>query len=168
MRRRGVGVLLLALMYGAKCFLGKLDGGATRGMPSESASRAFDDGMLVKRVTVLVDSGGPSRVSDAWIEIGAGTVYRWGVWATRRPLHHYGEGADTLLYLLAVAVPPDVDLEGTTKSLRGEDAVEVQSFDIVPPLPDTIRIRAREPGRFEYPVVFSGGQPVRDDARARP
>jgi len=161
---------LLLLLYVAMCFMAKMDGGARKAMPSGSADEASRAGMLVKRLTLITDSGGPAHISEAWIEISAVTDYQFGVLPYRKPLHYLD--ADSIHYLLAVLVPGGTHLGENRTGTSGKahalpDGREVQAFDIVPPLPDTIHLQAKRPGESGYPVVFADGRSARDAAPKR-
>jgi len=143
-------VLAIVILYMAMCTLTKFDGGDLNDMPSGSATEAGH--MLVKRVTVVIDSGGPAGVHDAWIEIGATTHYRFGILPTRVPI--YGIGRDTL-FILSVATPRDMRLEGEQK-VRTSHAGDVIGYDVTPPLPDTIHIGPKQAGNYPYQVTFKG------------
>jgi hypothetical protein len=162
-------VALLLVGYAGMCTLAKFDGGASKGMPSNSAAEAASSGMLVKRLTVITDSDGPAGIHDAWLEIPAATGYRLGFWPYRRPLVYFDEGTR---YLLSVAIPNGVELGdgghgNPTKSRLGRDGAEVVAFDIVGMVPDTIILRAKAAGTRSYPLVFSDGRPVADAAPPR-
>ena len=152
-----VGVVLLA--YFAMCTLAKFDGGATKGMPSRSAAAAERSGMLVRQVDLVVEPGGPSGLSDAWIERGAYTTYRFGAFPTRRPLHGF-DGSE--MYLLVIAHPSSVFLtvearrnEGRTALLTGGQ--EVTGWPVEAPFPDTVVVRAaRPPSDVFYRVDWRG------------
>lgn len=161
--------LLLALLlvaWAGMCTLAKFDGGATRGMPSTSAAEAQRAGMLVKHLTVITDSGGPAGIHDAWIEISAATTYRFGFLPHRVPTRHFGPNDTT--WLLSIAVPRGISLgefrPGTSGKTRLNGATDVDAFDIAPPFPDTIHLKARTPGEAAYPVTFADGRSVWDAA----
>ena len=164
-------VALLLLGYVGMFALALFDGGASKGMPSASAEGAERSGTLDKRLTVLIDSGGPPGVHDAWIEIPAATAYRFGAFPHRVPLRYYGEGTR---YLLSVALPDeriefgDSGRGSPDKQALGRDGAVVVAWDIVGPVADTIIIRARRPGQRTFPVYFSDGRSVADAAPPRP
>ena len=160
-------VALLLVAYAGMCTVAKFDGGASKGMPSASAAEAARSGMLVKRLTVITDSGGPAGIHDAWLEIPAGTSYRFGVWPYRKALLYFGEGTR---YLLSVALPGgflelgDGVRGNPTKERLGAGHAEIVAWDVVGPVPDTIIILPRRPGGTGFPVVFRDGRAVSDIA----
>jgi hypothetical protein len=152
-----VSVTLLLVAYLGLRARALTEGGGTTGMPSRSAIAAERSGMLMKRVTLVVEPGGPGGLAGAWIERGAYTAYRYGLFPTRRPLRSY-DGVER--YLLAIPHPDTVPL--TVEALRNEARTlllgrghEVTAWPVEPPFPDTAMVRAARPANdLRWRVVW--------------
>ena len=167
-------VAFVLLAYVGMCFAAKFDGGATSGAPSRSAEDARKAGMLVKPVHVVVDSGGPRGVTDAWIEIGAYNCYLLGAFRRRCPVRTFSAETHDTLYLLSIAVPPGVALgefrpgASNRRSRWNGTAGTIEGYSIAPPLPDTIHLRAAPVPREGYPVILQDGRNAWDAAPKEP